>query len=87
MEDQVWTARDRTVIAKTKQYLEDRESMKEDEELESLLGPEDSEVDFGRLLEETRNNQGRAILETFSSEGRVNSWSSAERDGMNTKGR
>ena len=32
------------------------------EELESLLGPEDSEVDFTRILEETRNKQGRAIV-------------------------
>ena len=29
----------------------------------------DSEVDFGRILEEARNQQGRAILETFSSQG------------------
>ena len=39
------------------------------EELESLLGPEDSEVDVRRILEEARNTQGRAIFETFSSEG------------------
>ena len=38
------------------------------EELASLLGPEDSEVDFRRILEEARNKQGRAIFETFSSE-------------------
>ena len=37
------------------------------EELESLLVPEDSEVDFRRILEEARNKQGRAISETFSS--------------------
>ena len=39
------------------------------EELESLLGPEDSEVDFRRILEEARNTKGRSIIETFSSEG------------------
>ena len=39
------------------------------EELESLLGPEDSEVDFRRILEEARNKKGLAISETFSSEG------------------
>ena len=39
------------------------------EELESLLGPEDSEVDFRRILEEARNKKGRAISQTFSSEG------------------
>ena len=39
------------------------------EELESLLGREDSEVDFRRILEEARNKKGRAIFETSSSEG------------------
>ena len=38
-------------------------------ELESLLCPEDSEVDFRRTVEEARNKQGRAIFDTFSSEG------------------
>ena len=33
------------------------------EELESPLGPEDSEVDFTRILEEVRNEKGRAIFE------------------------
>ena len=47
MEDQIWNARDRTVIAKTEQYLEEIDSIKvEVAELESLLGSEDSEVDF-----------------------------------------
>ena len=44
------------------------------EELVSLLGPEGSEVAFRRILEEARNKKGRAIFETCSSEGRVNSW-------------
>ena len=49
---------------------EKSDSMKvEVEELESLLGPEDSEVDFRRILEEARNKRSRAIFETFSSEG------------------
>ena len=53
-----------------KQHLEKGDSMKvEVEELESLLGPEDSEVGFMRILEEARNEQGRAIFETFSSKG------------------
>ena len=53
VEDQIWNARDRTVNEKTKHYLEESDSMKvEVEELESLLGPEDSEVDFRRILEE-----------------------------------
>ena len=58
VEDQIWDARDRS------------DSMKvEVEELKSLLGPEDSEVDFRRILEEARNKKGRAIFETFYSEG------------------
>ena len=42
VEDQIWSARDRTVIARTKQYLEVSQNMKVDiiEELESLLGPD-----------------------------------------------
>ena len=47
VEDQIESARDRTVIARTKQYLEKSESIKvEIEELESLLGPDDSDVGF-----------------------------------------
>ena len=63
MEDQIWSAR-------TKQYLEESKSLKvEVEELESLLGPEDSDVDFRRILEEARNKEGCAIFETFGSDG------------------
>ena len=63
VEDQIWHARDRTVIVKTKQYKEESHSMKvEVEELESLLGPEDPDVDFRRILEEARTKQGRAIF-------------------------
>ena len=58
VEDQIWSARDRTVVARTKQYLEESKSKKvEFEELESLLGPEDSDVDFRRILEEARNKK------------------------------
>ena len=47
----MWSARDRTVIEKTKQYFEESYSMHvEVKDLESLLGPEDSQVDFGRIL-------------------------------------
>ena len=65
MEDQIWSARDRTVIATTKQYLEESESFKkvEVEELESLLGPDDSDVDFRRILEEATDENGCAIFE------------------------
>ena len=34
-----------------------------------MLGPEDSKLDFRRIMEEARNKKGRAIFETFSSEG------------------
>ena len=54
-ENQMWSARDKAVIAKTKQYLEERECSKvEIEELESLLGPDDTEVDFRRILGQKR---------------------------------
>ena len=49
--DQIWNARDRTVFARTEQHFGKSDSMKvEVEELKSLLGPEDSEVDFRRIL-------------------------------------
>ena len=71
VEDQMWSARDRTIIAKTKQYLEERKSLKvEIEELESLVGPEDTDVYFRRIREK---NKGRKwlhdIFETFSTDG------------------
>ena len=69
VEDQIWSARDRTVIARTKQYLEESESLKvEVEELKSLLGPDDLDADFRRILNEARNKKGRTIFETCSSD-------------------
>ena len=42
-----WKARDRTSVAHMEQYLNESEKMEvEIEELEHLLGPEDSEVDL-----------------------------------------
>ena len=38
------------------------------EELEELLGPDDVDVDFRRILKEARDNRGRKIFETFSSD-------------------
>ena len=68
--DQMWSARERTIIAKTKQYLEESKSFKfEIEELENLLGPDGTEVDFRRILEEARNEKGCAVFETFSTDG------------------
>ena len=37
------------------------------EELESLLGPDASDVNFRRILEDARDEKGCAIFETFSS--------------------
>ena len=66
----MWSARDRTVFAITKQYLEVSQRLKmEVEELESLLGPVDSDVDFRRIIEEARGKKTCAIFETFSSDG------------------
>ena len=47
VEDQMWGARDRTIIAKTKQYLELSKSLKlEIQELGSFLGQNDLDMDF-----------------------------------------
>ena len=35
------------------------------EELESLLGPDDSDVDLSRIMRETRDERGRKIFEVF----------------------
>ena len=56
-----WNARERTVIARTKQFLERSYSVKvRVEELEGLLGPEDVHVDFRRFLKEARNERESA---------------------------
>ena len=63
-------ARERTIIARTKQYLERSFSVKVqvEEVLEALLGPEDVDVDLRRILKEGRDEQGRRIFETFGSD-------------------
>ena len=62
VEDQMWSARDRTIIAKTKQYLQEGKSLKvEIKELDSA-GPR-------RILEEARDEKGCAIFETSSTDG------------------
>ena len=65
-----WNARERTVIARMEQNVNESDSMKvEVEELEVLLGPEDSEVDLRHILMYARKKQDRKIFEIFSSEG------------------
>ena len=39
------------------------------EELEDLLGPDDVDVDFRRILEEAKDERGRETYETFSRDG------------------
>ena len=73
MERRGWSARERTIIAKTKQYLEESYSVEvEVEELEDMLGPEDVDVDFTRIMREATDERGRKIVETFSSDGLSN---------------
>ena len=63
MEDQIRSARDSAVIARTERYLEVSQNMiLEIEELESLVGPDDLDVDFRRITEETRGKKGCAIF-------------------------
>ena len=39
------------------------------EELKGFLGLEDVDADFRRILKEARDERGRKIFETFSSDG------------------
>ena len=58
VEDQMWSARDRTVIAKTKQYLQESESLKvRTEDLESLL----AQMTRMRISDKSRENQGTRL--------------------------
>ena len=70
VEDHMWSARERTIIARTKKYLDESYSLKvEVEELEDLLGPDDTDVDLRRILKEARDEKGCATFETFSTDG------------------
>ena len=58
VEDQIWSARERTIIARTKQHLERSYSVKvRVEELAELLGPEDFDVDFRRIPERSKRRK------------------------------
>ena len=53
-----------------KMYLGESKSLEVDiEELEDLVGPDDIDLDFRRILEEARDEKGSAISETFSTDG------------------
>ena len=61
-----WKAGDGVREKERRQYLEESESAKvEVEELESLLGPDDSEVNFRRIMREARDDRGRKIFGIF----------------------
>ena len=60
VEDQIWRTRDRTVIARTRRYLEVSQNTK---------GPDDSDVDLRRIIEEARDKKGCAVFETFRTDG------------------
>ena len=58
---------ERTIIARTKQYLERSYSVWV-ENWKNLLFPEDVDVDFRRILKEATNERGCQIFATFSSD-------------------
>ena len=61
-----WSARERTVVARMEKYLNDSDCMKlEIEELELLLGPEDSEFNLRYILTHACR-RGCRIFEIFS---------------------
>ena len=65
-----WNARERTVLAKMEQYLNDSDCKKlEIEELVLPLGPEDSEVNLRYILRNANRRSGR-IIEIFNSRER-----------------
>ena len=54
----MWSARERTIITRTKQYLRGSYSVKVDfAELEDLQGPDDVDVTFRRILEDARDEK------------------------------
>ena len=60
--------KEQSIIARTEQFLERSRSVKvQVESSEALLGPEVVDVDLRRILKEARDEQGRRIFETFSS--------------------
>ena len=63
-----WSARERTVIARMEKYLNESDCMNlAIEELELLLGPEDSEVNLRYILTNA-SRRGIRIFEIFSTE-------------------
>ena len=69
VEDPMWSARDRTIIAKTKQYLEEKTFEAGNLRVGISATPDDTDVDFCRNLEEARDEKRCPIFETFSADG------------------
>ena len=69
VEDQVLSAKERTIVARTKQHLERSYSVKVEVEELDLLRSDDVDVDFRRILQEARDERGCEILETVSTDG------------------
>ena len=63
-----WIVRENTVIARVEQYLNESDNMKVEID-ESLLGPEDSEVDLTCFLLNARRKHGRRIFQIFDPQG------------------
>ena len=70
-----WTARDRVVITRMEQYLDESDSLKvEVDELELLLGPEDSEVDLRHILSMRGRKRVARSMKSSAQRVRVSSW-------------
>ena len=64
-----WNARERTNIARMKQYLERSFSVKvRVEELEGLLGPEEVDVDFRRIVKRSKRRKRAQDFRNFQLE-------------------
>ena len=65
-----WVWKIKCEVRKKERSLQERKSVKvEFEELEDLLGPDDVDVDFGRILKEARYEGLCETFETFSTDG------------------
>ena len=65
-----WSAHERTIIARMENYLNKNGCLKLDiEELELLMGPEDSDVNL-RCMLRNASRRGSKIFEIFSTEAK-----------------
>ena len=74
-----WNGRERTVIARMEQYLNESDCMKlKIEDLELLLGPENSEVNLRSFLRNVSRRTGR-IFEIFNTKEKKRALSCKQR--------